>query len=439
MLVLLAVAARAGAQTPPPSTTPPASPPPFVNRANDALPDWLRVRGELRERVEGATGIGFADGREDGYWLSRLRLETTIAPHPVLSFNVQVQDARVADKDIGSTASPFRGPFDVRAAYAELGARGAQFSGRIGRQELAFGEQRLLGHLNWTNTARTFDAGRLTWRRNGVQVDAFAASVVTIRQDELDRSGSGNRLVGSYGSLTRLVPKQTVEPYVIWRRDRDVRSEPGPLGTLHQTTVGFRWNGRLPWRFDHGVEMALQRGSVGSDSVDAWAGHWLLRKTLGGPAALRVIGEYNLASGDKDPTDGTRQTFDQLYPTGHDKYGLADLVGWRNIRHARTGVELTLLRTLQVTTSYHSWWLAERGDALYAASGAVVTRAAGGAAGSHVGQEVDVQLARPLTNQLQVSGGYAYLFPGAYLKAATPGHGYGYPYVMVTYVVLAER
>jgi hypothetical protein len=38
-----------------------------------------------------------------------------------------------------------------------------------------------------------------------------------------------------------------------------------------------------------------------------------------------------------------------------------------------------------------------------------------------------------------VSGGYAYIFSGAFLKEATPGASYSYPYVMATYVFLAEK
>ena len=40
----------------------------------------------------------------------------------------------------------------------------------------------------------------------------------------------------------------------------------------------------------------------------------------------------------------TRQTFDQLYPTGHDKLGLTDQVGWRNIHHLREGIEITPIK-----------------------------------------------------------------------------------------------
>lgn len=136
------------------------------------------------------------------------------------------------------------------------------------------------------------------------------------------------------------------------------------------------------------------------------------------PSWLRVglAGEYNFASGDSDPADGRRGTFDQLYPTGHEKYGLADQVGWRNIHHLRAGVDVTPTTALLVTLNYHSWWLADRNDALYSAGSAVIARAAGGAAARHVGQEIDIQASRAITAQLQLPGGYAYVFPGAFLK-----------------------
>ena len=201
----------------------------------------------------------------------------------------------------------------------------------------------------------------------------------------------------------------------------------------------MRWVGTLPARFDYNTEMAVQAGSLASDDVSAWAGHWALRNTLTTRYTVRVLGEFNYASGDDNATDGTRGTFDQLYPTGHDKYGLADQVGWKNVKHLRAGVELTPRRGLVVSGGYHSFWLAHRGDALYNAAGAVLARAAAGAGDAHVGQELDAQATFALTPQIQVGGGYAHIFPGAFLEQATPGASYSAPYVMVTYIFLADK
>jgi len=417
--------------------TPPA--PPFPNRANEVLPSWLRVRGEFRERMEGFTGGGFTNERDDLYWLSRFRFNATVTPTRLVSFSVQAQDARVAKKSIGTTGTPFQGTFDLRAAFADIGDAKTRVAARVGRQELAYGEQRLLGHLNWTNTARTFDAARVTIRSSRFQVDLLGGSVVRVLDSQFDKSGNGNRLVGAYGSSAAIVPRSTIEPYVFWKRDSDLRTERNTTDNLNLATIGVRWAGKLPRRIDYGTEMAVQTGSLGADNVQAWAGHWQLRAGAPTRVPLGLTGEYNYASGDADPTDGTRGTFDQLYPTGHEKYGLADQVGWRNIHHLRTGVDVTPIKALLLTANYHSWWLAERNDALYSAGSAVIARAAGGAISRHVGQEIDVQASRPITPQLHVSGGYAYIFPGAFLKQATPGASYGYPYVMATYVFLADR
>jgi hypothetical protein len=431
--------AQTSAPAPAAAQVQPAPRPPFPNRANTVMPSWLRVRGEFRERVEGFENSGFVADRDDSYALTRVRLNATITATKSLSFQANVQDARVARKQVGPTAAPFRGPFDLRTAFADIGDAKAPIGARLGRQELAFGEQRLLGHLAWVNTGRSWDAARVILRAKGWQADVFGGSLVRSLPDAFDRSGNGNRLAGVYGASAKLIPQAAVEPFLFWRRDVNLRSELTTVGTLSQTTMGVRVAGKLPARLDYGVEMAMQRGSLAADSVNAWAGHWQLRESLPGAGAIKLIAEYNFATGDDNPTDGRRQTFDQLYPTGHDKLGLADQVGWRNVHHVREGIEFSPVKATPISLNYHSWWLAEKTDGLYAASGALLARVAGGAASAHVGQEIDVQVTRALTPQIQLAAGYAHMFTGAFLEQATPGASYSAPYVMVTYVFLADK
>ena len=417
---------------------PVASRPPLPNRLNEVLPSWLRLRGEFRERLEGFDGAGFNSTREDMYYLSRLRMNATIAAGRRVSFQAQAQDARVAKKTVGPTGAPFSAPIDVRMAFTDIGT-GTPVAVRVGRQELVYGEQRLVGHVSWLNAGRTFDGVKATVRTPVFTVDAFGASVVRILDGEFDKSGNGNRFAGAYATTTKLVPQASVEPYVFWRRDVNLPTETAAIGTLAQTTIGVRMAGKMPAGLDYGIEMVMQRGSLGTDDVEAWAGHWQLRESLPGKGAVRLVGEYNFASGDANPADGVRGTFDQLYPTPHDKYGLADQIGWKNIHHVRAGLELTPFRGFPVTASYHSWWLADREDSLYTAGGASLARVITGAANRHVGHELDLQAARALTPQIQIAAGYAHIFPGPFLNEATPGASYSHPYVMVTYVFLAER
>jgi len=426
---------------PSPQASAPATPvkkPPVPNRANELMPAWLFVRGEFRERVEGSGNAGFVEDRDDTYFLSRVRFTATATGEGIAA-TVQVHDARVGDKTVGPVGSPFKAAFDFRQAFMDLGSAKAPVAARIGRQEIAFGDQRLVGHANWLNSGRTFDAARVTLRSKAAQIDLFAASVVRILDDELDKSGNGNQFAGAYASTGRILPRGTAEPYVFWRRDRNQRAETGVLDSLQQVTTGARLVGTLPARVDYNVEMSIQRGALGPDSVRAWAGHWQVRETLPGSTMPHVFAEYNYASGDTDPADGIRGTFDQLYPTAHDKYGLADQVGWRNIRHVRVGFDITPIKATPIAVSYHSYWLAERRDALYAASGAPLARVPGGAESTRVGQEIDLQVSRPLTAQLALAAGYSHLFTGPFLKQATPGKSYSGPFAMITYVFLAEK
>lgn len=400
------------------------------------LPQWLQFSGNYQGRLEGFTGGGFREDSSDGYYLNRLRLNMTIAPAAWLKFSFQGQDARVWGKNT-APAPPFQNTADLRLAYVELGdPENKTFGLRAGRQELVFGEMRLIGHLNWANTARSFDAVRATYRRSGVRVDAFASSVVSQVDGQFDRAlrNNGDNFHGIYASLTKLVPQATIEPFALWRLTRGLLTEVGALGKRDFKTWGLRWVGKLPANFDYNVEMARQTGALGTDDIGAWAGHWLLGYSLPNVAwTPRLMAEYNYASGDANPADGQRGTFDQLYPTGHDKTGLADQVGWRNIHNLQAAVQLKLHPKWTVTPRYHSFWLASARDALYSATGAAVVRRADGSAGRYVGQELDVTANFAMNAKTQISGGFAHLFPGTFLKNTTPGRSYNFPYVMVGY------
>src|SRR5688572_25234844 len=193
-----ASASPAAQGTPPPRPAPaPAARPPVFNRANDHLPTWLRVRAEFRERVEGTNGFGFTDSRDDMYALTRIRFNVAATPNPSLGFQLGLHDARVGDKELGPTSPCCHDPLDIRVGFSDIGSAKAPVAARVGRQELAYGEQRLLGHLAWVNTGRVWDGARVSLRSKPVQVDVFAASLVRFLPDSMDRSGFGNRLYGA--------------------------------------------------------------------------------------------------------------------------------------------------------------------------------------------------------------------------------------------------
>jgi hypothetical protein len=231
------------------------------------------------------------------------------------------------------------------------------------------------------------------------------------------------------------VKNMLVESYALWRTTSGLKTEAGVTGKRDFKTYGVRFVGKVgKTAFDYNTEMNGQWGSLATDDISAWAGHWMLGYTT--PKikwSPKWMAEYNYASGDKNPTDGKRGTFDQLYPTGHDKLGFADQVGWKNAHNVQVGAMLKPMSKLVFTPRYHWLWLASAKDALYAANGNAVVRDTTGAAGKYIGTEVDLTATYQATKQMQVAFGYAHLFPGTFLKKTTQGNGYDFPFLMVGY------
>jgi len=406
---------------------------------NERLPAWLEFSGEFRLRWE-ESGISGVNNPEDSYLLARARFNLAIKPLPWLKFFGQSQDARALFSNVPHPMSPYQDTWDIRQAYVQLGdAKSGPIAVTAGRQEINLGDERLVGSSNWTNTARTFDAARLSLHHAGhhagFRLDAFASTVVDEHDQELNHHTKGNDLHGLYGGLDSVVPGATIEPYLLWRLaplSLSGATEHGGRGKLNEKTAGVRWVGKLPDGFDYNVEMAKQFGSFGLDDIDAWAGHWIVGKKLASDKwQPRAFLEYNYASGDANPADGTRGTFDQLYPTAHAKYGLADQVGWRNIHDAHIGLDLKPATKFTITGGFHDYWLASARDGLYNSSGTLVARSANGSAGRHVGEELEIYGLYSLSKAISFGAGYGRLFTGAFLNRTTLGHDYNYAYTML--------
>jgi hypothetical protein len=192
--------------------------------------------------------------------LNRIRFDMAIVPASWLKFQFETQDARVWFKN-QTPAPPYRDTWDPRLAYVELGdTENGTSALRVGRQGLAFGEERLIGNSNWQNTARSFDAVRGRLRHGKFRLDVFAAAVVVLHDGQVGDRVGGNNIHGLYGGMDGLVPSAVIEPYLFWRLSRGAATEEGGLASLNSKTTGVRWVGKLPRGFDYNTDLAVQRG-----------------------------------------------------------------------------------------------------------------------------------------------------------------------------------
>jgi hypothetical protein len=407
-----------------------------ASTVNEELPNWLRLGGEYRIRPEAHSGYNFAPGSSDGFVLSRLRLNAEVKPLTWFNAFFQAQDSEAIGINTVHITTSIKDVFDLRQAYVEFrNSEKPWFRLRAGRQELRYGQERLIGVSDWTNAPRVFDAFRLTLGSESSHVDVFSSSVVMNHPTSFDNHAGGMNFHGIYGSFSHLVPRSTVEPYVLWKALPQVKSEKGVAGSEDLWTYGFRWLGNLPLHLDYTVEMAKQSGNLSKDRVEAWAGYWIAGYSLVNlPLKPRFSAQYDFASGDKRSGDGITGTFDQLYPSNHGVFGLVDLLGWRNVRQARVGVELKPKQQIKITFNYRDLRLAVLSDALYSSTGSVLTKIpAHGALHGEVGREPDVFVTDDVQKNITVGAGYGYLFPGEFLKENSPGVRNAILYAFATY------
>ena len=406
-----------------------------IAKLDESLPKWLHIGGEYRDRLEGPIGIGFT-GTNDFYLLDRFRLTVAIHPKDWLTLHGQVQDSRIFFNHHIANANPFEDSWTLWQAYVQLGSSTSGWvDGLAGRQVLAFGDERVIGPSNWLNVGRTFDVARIDIHHPGYEVAVFAASVVPGSNTFLHRAIPGNNFYGIYGSFHNIIPRATFEPYVLWRLAPGNFGLPETVGRghLNEVTIGLHVKGTLPADFDYDTEFDGQKGSLGASSIGAWTGYAGIGKAFPKVAAgPRVFIEGNYASGTKNPAGRDWNTFDQLYPSSHDKFGFTDQVGRRNLVQFRVGVEESVGKKWKFKEAFEGFWLATSNDNFYASSGAISVPAHPGAS-RHIGNEVDLVCEYEFNKGLNFGFGYARLFAGQFLKTTTPGHDYSYPYAYVEY------
>ena len=273
----------------------------------------FEITGEVRSRLEWFD-TDFTSGDANLEEFLRSRVAVTGKPRHDTRAVVQMQDARLWGEE-AHTLEGSADRLDFHQAYLELEEMyDRPLSLRLGRQELAYGTQRLVGAVGWSNVGRSFDGMRLRYGRE---------SHVDLLNAKLAEKGSRDRnLFGIYGHI--LHEQHAFDPYVWLEQDKNSDDQ-----RLLRATTGLRAHGEVAGStghtFGYDVEGALQAGELGTRDIFAWMGTlWLIYKAPGWTKPQLKAG-IDWLSGDGDPNDGKLKAFDTLFATNHKFYGLMDL------------------------------------------------------------------------------------------------------------------
>lgn len=451
---------------------------PFPGYANERLRSdnvymnaW-DVGVNVRTRFESKLGAGFTDAGQNWdfssnpafdnnntYGLLRIMprvaytgkwLAATLEGRGSYSF----ADERFVAAAPGKGLAERDGPMDVHQAFVLWGNhKEFPVSVKAGRQELFYGDQRLVGHLRWNNNARTFDTLKVRWQNRLFGVDIFTGGLVYNDHHNLNRSHLGkDTFSGAYFNFPTLSAKAVVESYLLARNvtadianvDFSGVSAPFRLPAKQDLyTAGLRVRSKPgaygPW--DYGFELMHQFGNrattapaatpaavraaarLDQDAYGAvlqggytWTDHaWQPRLAL----------LYSYASGDRNGGDAKSQTFQNLFATTHLHYGYMDFNSLQNLHDLRITYAFKPAANLSFGLEGHLQALATSADFWYNVGG--VFRNVGGYAtrgnSNTLGQELDLVASWNPIPSTQIEIAVSRYFRGSYIKQSLADNG----------------
>jgi hypothetical protein len=449
------------AQTPPPvsaeATTSP-TPAPSAGLVND----WLRQQSSLFDNFDlggqfrprfvaqtyfavpggGPTAVDFrADTphSENNFLLLRTRVHLGYSPVDWFTIFGEGQNS----SSTGDERNPnpqSDGPFDLHQGYVRLGgSKNVPVSLTVGRQELSYGDERLIGAFDWDNVGRSFDAAKLRYEQEAFWVDAFTGRVVLPNDNHFDEPNWDDWFSGISASTRELVPNTELQLYFLadnagtdspthvtsygkGNSPRDIYTIGSRFQTLPGQLNGWDFNGEFAGQFGDFEYAPGTPGVINGKRLNqlAYATHieggYTFTQTDFKP---RLALGFDYASGDGNPNDNEHNTFVNLYPTNHKFYGAMDFLAWQNLIDPYFKASIIPAKGLSIALTYNLFWLANTSDFLYQVNGAPRTTGGYGIQpqnGSFAGHEIDLIATYQPAPFVQLQGGFGHFFTGDYIN-----------------------
>jgi hypothetical protein len=449
------------AQTPNATVATPQPPPPPASSAG-LFNDWLRQQSSLFDNFDlgaqfrarfvdqtyfavpgaGATAVDFRANTpvsDNDFLLLRTRVHAGYSPTDWLTIFGEGQNS----SSTGDRRNPnpqSNGPFDLHQGFIQLGgSKDLPLSLKVGRQELSYGDERLIGVFDWDNIGRVFDAAKLRYDQGDFWVDGFVGRVVVPNDNEFDQPNWYDWFSGVYGSTRALIPKTELQLYFLadnasasspkvvttygkGNSPRDIYIIGTRFRTLPGQLDGWDLNGEFAGQFGDFEYARGTPGVVNGQRLDhrAYATHieggYTFTETDVKP---RLALGFDYASGDGNPNDKEHNTFVNLYPTNHKFYGAMDLLSWQNLLDPYFKASIVPFKHFTFAVTYNAFWLASTSDFFYQVN--QVPRTTGGYGihpqnGSFAGQEVDLVATYQVLSFAQLQAGFGHYFTGDYVN-----------------------
>jgi hypothetical protein len=386
----------------------------------------LTIAGQLRTRTEFRDGQGspLSEGARPAFFTSqRTRLSFSYSMFR-LKLGVTAQDVHVWGQDVSTinrTTSPDLNGLMLHEAWGEIQLTDTSFKNkmvhlRVGRQELVYDDQRLLGNLDWLQQARRHDAAVLKYETQKWMLHLGGA----FNQNKENASGAvyNNTPAGSYPATTnggamyknleyfyagRKFKKGNVsflfltDQFSRYHNDSVTTAKVFERNTWNRATTGLYFTNSLD-KFTIGASAYYQFGKTA-------IGQTLSAELVSGSLFYSITKKIKQGAGidyySGGATGTTTRVFDPLYGTPHKFSGLIDYYYAAN-GFGKCGLVDYYLKSKYKPSDKFSLAL----DLHQFNSGASVS----GYSTKNLGQEVDLVGNYAVTKQIGIEAGYAHYF-----------------------------
>ena len=377
---------------------------------------YLTLGGEAREKFDDYRQYPLTMPPTRAYFLQRYMLHADLHLGKSLRFFGQLQSDHQGGYDGGmmQPQAPEVDRLDINQAFADyktpLGTDA--LTARGGRQEINYGDGRLLSPRASPNVRQSFD-GALLSAQGRLRVDGFAFRAVTIGPNAFDNpTNAGQDVWGIYAAVPASERRPGADFYFLGYDRRNAGFSRGTAGE-QRLTLGSRLSGKNGW-LDYDWEAAYQSGQFGSGKVGAYlvateTGYTFERMPLTPRLGLRA----DVASGDQNPLSHSLGTFNPLYGRG-DYYGEINLFSESNLRDIRPSLDLYSGRKVDVTVDSFFLWRDSVRDGLYT-PGLTPAVPATDSHARYVGTLRAAQVVWQMDRHFALTFNYTYLVAGSYL------------------------
>ena len=372
----------------------------------------LDFGGQYRARMHSEhnhRGLGLT-GNSDDFLLHRTRMYLNAKAGDNIRFFGEMLDAN-SNYESDRPRPIEENRWDVQNLFIDatlLDDGDSKLVARGGRQEVALGDQRYVSVLDWANTRRTFDGGRLMYSGCNWNIDGFWLAPMNRDLRNFDRANEDQALYGVYTTYKKAA-NGTLDFYWI-AFDNDAAG-------FQYDSIGSRFKGSIDDLLVD-LEGAYQIGdNVDGSSHDASFFTVGLGKDLANAEKKTTTWLYlDWASGDDTRASGNGHHHYQ--PLAHKYNGFMDLFGRRNLIDLNWLTSIQLSEKVKLLTWYHSFWLENDNDTPYSVN--MAPQQAGIVpADDHLGQELDLVLSVGISPRSNVLFGYSHFWAGDYFN--TPG------------------